>query len=39
MLRDKIIAEKDARTAYNKMKESGRRLPWAEVDRQLKGHS
>lgn len=39
MLRDKIITKKDARTAYNKMKESGRRLPWAEVDRQLKGHS
>lgn len=36
MLRDKIITRKDARSAYNKMKESGRRLPWAETDRQMK---
>lgn len=38
LLRDKIITKKDARTAYNTMKESGRRLPWAEVDKQLMSH-
>lgn len=32
----KIIAKKDARAAYNKMRESDRRLPWDEVDKQLK---
>lgn len=36
MLRVKIVAKKDARAAYNKMKETDRRLPWAEVERQLK---
>lgn len=36
LLRVKIIAKKDARAAYNKMRESDRRLPWDEVDKQLK---
>jgi predicted nucleic acid-binding protein len=36
MLRAKIIDKKDARAAYNKMKASDRRLPWAEVEKQLK---
>lgn len=35
MLRAKIVTKKDARVAYNKMKESDRRLPWAEVEKQL----
>lgn len=38
MLRAKIITKKEARAAYNKMKESDRRLPWAEADKQLKEH-
>lgn len=38
MLHAKIITKKDARVAYNKMKASDRRLPWAEVDKQLKAH-
>lgn len=36
MLSAKIITKKDARTAYSKMKESDRRLPWAEIEKQLK---
>lgn len=36
MVNAKIITKKDARVAYVKMKESNRRLPWAEVDKQLK---
>lgn len=36
MLHAKIIAKKEARAAYNKMRESDRRLPWDEVDKQLK---
>lgn len=36
MLHAKIITKKDARAAYHKMKESGRRLPWAEAESQLK---
>jgi predicted nucleic acid-binding protein len=35
MLNAKIITKKDARTAYNKMKEVDRRLPWVEVEKQL----
>jgi predicted nucleic acid-binding protein len=35
MLRAKIITQKDARSAYAEMKESGRRLPWNEIERQL----
>jgi predicted nucleic acid-binding protein len=38
MLRDKIIAKKVARDAYNRMKASDRRLPWAEVEKQLKAY-
>lgn len=38
MLHAKVITKKDASAAYSKMKESGRRLPWAEVERQLKEH-
>lgn len=38
MLRAKIITKKDARAAYNKMKESDRRLPWAEAEKQMKEH-
>lgn len=36
MLRAKIIAKEVARDAYDKMKASDRRLPWAEVEKQLK---
>lgn len=36
MLRAKVITKKDASAAYGKMKESGRRLPWAEAENQLK---
>lgn len=36
MLSDRILTRKDARGAYNKMKESGRRLPWVETEKQLK---
>lgn len=36
MLNAKIITKKEARTAYNKMKESDRRLPWAEAEKQLR---
>jgi predicted nucleic acid-binding protein len=36
MLAAKAVTKKDARTAYSKMKESDRRLPWAEVEKQLK---
>jgi len=39
MLNAKIIAKKDARAAYDKMKESDRRLPWTEVEKQLKSCS
>lgn len=35
MLRAKIVSKKDARVAYNKMKESARRLPWVKVEKQL----
>ncbi len=38
MLNAKIITKKDARAAYDKMKESRRRLPWAEVETQLKAY-
>ena len=38
MLQAKNITRKDASTAYSKMKESGRRLPWAEVEKQMKAH-
>lgn len=37
MVSAKIITKKNARTAYAKMKESNRRLPWAEIDKQLQG--
>jgi len=36
MLHAEILTKKDAREAYHKMKESDRRLPWDEVDKQLK---
>ena len=36
MLHANIITNKDAREAYHKMKESDRRLPWDQVDKQLK---
>jgi predicted nucleic acid-binding protein len=39
MLHAKILTKKDARTAYNKMRESDRRLPWDEAERQLKHHN
>ena len=35
MLDAKIITKKVARAAYNQMKASDRRLPWAEVEKQL----
>jgi len=35
MLNAKIIAKKDARAAYNKMKAAARRLPWSETEKQL----
>ncbi len=35
MLSAKIIAKKDARTAYGKMKAAERRLPWPETEKQL----
>jgi predicted nucleic acid-binding protein len=38
MLCAKIITKKDARAAYDKMKQSDRRLPWDEVEKQLKRH-
>jgi predicted nucleic acid-binding protein len=38
MLRAKIITKKEARAAYNKMKESNRRLPWTEAEKQMKEH-
>jgi hypothetical protein len=38
MLCANIITKKDARAAYDKMKESDRRLPWDEVEKQLKRH-
>lgn len=37
MLRTKVVTRKSASVAYDKMKESGRRLPWAEVEKQLRG--
>lgn len=39
LLKAEIITRMDARAAYRKMKLSGRRLPWAEVDIQLKERS
>lgn len=38
MLSASVITKKEARAAYNKMKESDRRLPWVEVEKQLKAH-
>lgn len=38
MLHAKILTKKDAHAAYNKMRESVRRLPWAEVEKQSKEH-
>lgn len=38
MLTAKTVNKKDARVAYEKMKLSERRLPWAEVGKQLKGY-
>lgn len=37
MLRTKVVTRKRVSVAYDKMKESGRRLPWAEVEKQLRG--
>lgn len=34
MLQARIITKNDALTAYNKMKRSDRRLPWAKVEKQ-----
>lgn len=38
MLRAKLATKKEARAAYAEMKESDRRLPWAEVEKQLKAY-
>lgn len=35
LLINEIISVQDARIAYDKMKAKGRRLPWAEVEKQL----
>lgn len=37
MLDARVLTKKDARAAYDGMKASGRRLPWAEVEKQLRG--
>lgn len=39
MLCAKVITKRDASAAYGRMKESGRRLPWAEAEKQLKSHN
>jgi predicted nucleic acid-binding protein len=36
MLRTNVVTRKSARAAYDKMSESGRRLPWADVEKQLR---
>lgn len=36
LLRTKQITKNDARSAYQKMRESDRRLPWDEIEKQLK---
>lgn len=36
ILRTKAITKKNASAAYDKMKESGRRLPWEKVEKQLR---
>jgi len=36
MLHAKVISRREAKTAYKEMRESGRRLPWDEADKQLK---
>jgi hypothetical protein len=36
MVRAKTISVKEAETAYSKMRAAGRRLPWPDVDQQLR---
>ena len=36
MFEEKIINKRDARKAYDKMREAHRRLPWTQVIQQLK---
>ena len=36
LYRNKVIDYKTATSAYEKMKQEERRLPWSEIDRQIK---
>lgn len=38
MVMGRAITAKQAEAAYGKMREAGRRLPWDEVERQLRSH-